>query len=301
MGRRLELIGELFARRRQQLLEARFVHTNPYVATAAELSPVQNLSHHRAVSQVCTAVTLRERLPLVGKVLRSGLIDSRMLEVILIRTENVEDEMIGRVDAALARNITTWMKLSKPKLRDRIDTIVANVDPAAVRVPPEVNDNRYLDITAGHAPGMAAVNGHIRAEDGAALDQRLDALAETVCEHDPRSHGQRRTDACGALGRGEASLACQCGREDCPAAAQRAQAATAATAVIHLLAEQATVEGSSDRPGYLPGFGVLPAESVREIAKTADLEPVTLPGADAGADRGIGRRPRRRSLCGGAI
>jgi hypothetical protein len=52
-------------------------------------------------------------------------------------------------------------------------------------------------------------------------------------------------------------------RLDCP------DCAAAATAVIHVLAEQATLDGASDKPGYLPGFGILPAESVRALAATA--------------------------------
>jgi Domain of unknown function (DUF222) len=47
--------------------------------------------------------------------------------------------------------------------------------------------------------------------------------------------------------------------------------------VIHVLAEQATIDGTSDHPGYLPGFGILPAESVRELAQTATLMPLTIP------------------------
>ena len=33
-----------------------------------------------------------------------------------------------------------------------------------------------------------------------------------------------------------------------------------------MLAEQATLDGTSDQPGYLPGFGILPADSVRDLA-----------------------------------
>jgi hypothetical protein len=47
--------------------------------------------------------------------------------------------------------------------------------------------------------------------------------------------------------------------------------------VIHVLAEQATLEGTSDTPGYLPGFGILPAASVRELAATATLKPLVIP------------------------
>lgn len=50
--------------------------------------------------------------------------------------------------------------------------------------------------------------------------------------------------------------------------------------MIHVLAEQATVEGTSDKPGYLSGFGILPAESVRQLARTAELKPVVVPAAE---------------------
>src|SRR5690606_3216310 len=62
--------------------------------------------------------------------------------------------------------------------------------------------------------------------------------------------------------------------EDCPAD----PADTAATRlVINVIAEQATVEGRSDNPGYLPGYGAVPASILRAKAATATLRPVALP------------------------
>jgi Domain of unknown function (DUF222) len=154
-----------------------------------------------------------------------------------------------------------------------VDLWVAKFDPAGVRVPPKVTDNRYVDIDAA-GPGMAGMSGYLRAADGAAFDQLLDAVAATVCANDPRTKQQRRSDACGALGRREDRLACRCGTQDCPAAAERQ---ALAEVVIHVLADQATVDGTSDHPGYLAGFGILPAESVRELAATATLQPLVMP------------------------
>jgi hypothetical protein len=168
------------------------------------------------------------------------------------------------------------MKLSGPKLKDRVDQWVAKFDPAGVRVPSKVKNNRYIDIDPA-APGSASISGYLDVVDGAAVDQALDALAATVCEHDPRDKGQLRSAAAGALARREATLACGCGRDDCAATTERAAAEAAAAAVIHVLAEQGTVEGTSDAPGFVPGFGMLPAESVRELAATATLKPVRIP------------------------
>ena len=59
-----------------------------------------------------------------------------------------------------------------------------------------------------------------------------------------------------AMSEGQNRLVCGCGSEDCPAD----PADTAATRlVINVIAEQATVEGRSDNPGYLPGYGAVPA------------------------------------------
>src|SRR5712671_5220557 len=133
-----------------------------------------------------------------------------MVSTIIARTENVDAEMIERLDEALARHCVKWMKLSTPKLRDRVDLWVAKFDPAGVRIPPKVEDNRYVEIEPT-SMGMAWLGGHVHATDAAALDLRLDALAATVCENDPRTREQRRADATGPLARGEAQLACQCG------------------------------------------------------------------------------------------
>ncbi|WP_306439174.1 DUF222 domain-containing protein, partial [Mycolicibacterium elephantis] len=140
---------------------------------------------------------------------------------------------------------------------------MAKYDPAAVRVPPKVDEDRCVEIHPGDTPGMAILWSTLHCADAAAVDQRLDVLADTVCANDPRTKRQRRADACGPLARGEATLACRCGSSDCPAQASRQ---AAATAIIHVLAEQGTLDATSDTPGYLPGFGVLPAESVRDIA-----------------------------------
>jgi hypothetical protein len=273
IARRFALIGELDARRAKDLAERVFWRADPYEEVTAEIAAAQNISRGRASNQVHYARELRDRLPQVAAVFATGAIDVRMVMTIIARTENVDDELMGRLDGALARHCVKWMRLSGPKLQDRIDLWVAKFDPAAVRVPPQVDDKRYVDV-GETSPGMAGIWANIHAPDAAAFDKRLDALAASVCDNDPRTKEQRRADACGALGRGEGRLACQCEAEECPVAAERK---AVSDVVIHVLAEQATVDGSGGQPGYLPGLGILPAESVRDLAKTAKLKPVTVP------------------------
>ena len=249
-----------------------------FEGVSAEVSAAQNISRSRAASQVRTAVSLYQRLPAVAAVFAKGDIDFRLVRMIINRTDNVEDDIIADLDAALASRVGKWMRLSTPKLQDRLDLWVADFDAAAVRVPPAVKDNCYFDVDPHpQAPGMASVGGVLEALDAAALNQRLDAIAATVCKNDPRTAAQRRAAAGGALGRLEAGLVCQCDNQDCPTRAERA---AAAQVVIHVLAEQATLDGTSDHPGYVPGLGVLPAESVREAAKTANVTPVRRPSAE---------------------
>ncbi|MDT5018390.1 MAG: hypothetical protein QOD39_4550, partial [Mycobacterium sp.] len=282
IAQRLLAVAELYERREELVAELQWCVADGCDAVASEISAVQNISHARAVGQVQFACALKHRLPAVAKVFLRGTIDFRVVATVVARTKNVEDGAMPALDEAIAGHCEKWMKLSTPKLRDRVDQWVAKFDPAGVRIPPQVEDNRYIDIDAV-APGVAAITGYLRAADGAALTQRLDALAATVCENDPRTKEKRRADACGALGRNEATLACQCGLEDCPAAGQRAAAAAAVSTVIHVLAEQGTLDGTSDNPGYLRGFGILPAESVRDLATSTSvtLKPLPVPAAAA--------------------
>ncbi|MBX7435344.1 HNH endonuclease [Mycobacterium sp. Y57] len=276
VARRLAAVAQLYERRRREYQEAQFFLTDVYEAVAAEVSAAQNISRARAHSQVRMAVWLHRRLARVAEVFARGEIDLRLLQLVITRTDNVEDSAIAAVDEALAERVAKWMRWSKPKQRDRLDLWVAKMDPDGVRVPPIAKDNRYFDFEP-HVPGLAFAGGVLTALDAAALEQRLAALSSTVCAKDPRTPGQLRADACGALARSEDTLGCQCGNEDCPAAAV---GRSAAQVVVHVLAEQATLDGRSDQPGYLSGFGVLPAEEVRTAAAEAKLKPVRLPGVD---------------------
>ena len=122
--------------------------------------------------------------------------------------------------AAIARQCVKWMRLSKPKLRDRVDRWVAKHDPAAVRVPPTIDEARYIEVEET-SPGMAGIWANVRASDAALFDCRLEALAATVCDLDPRTKQQRRSDALGPLARREDVIACRCGSPDCAAGAER--------------------------------------------------------------------------------
>lgn len=275
IAQRLAAVGELDARRARELIECRLWRSDPFEEVAAEVSAALNISRGRARGQITTARVLRDELPCVARVFAGGEIDYRMVDIVIARTENVDRDRKPGLDAAIARHCVKWMRLSAPKLRDRIDLWVAKFDPAAVRVPAKELDNRFIEVCE-RGPGMASVYGHVPAADAAVFDARLEALADTVCDNDPRTKDCRRVDALRAMARYEATLGCLCGSADCPAVAERT---ALSEVVIHALAEQSTLDGTSDAPGYLPGFGVLPAESVRDLAAAgATVTPVSMPG-----------------------
>ncbi|WP_156766896.1 HNH endonuclease signature motif containing protein, partial [Mycobacterium sp. E796] len=113
-------------------------------------------------------------------------------------------------------------------------------------------------------------------------DKRLTALAATVCPHDPRSREQRRADALGALAAGADRLGCRCGRPDC-AAGKRPPAGPV---VIHVIAEQATLDGRGSAPGSEVGAdGLITPELLAELATSAKWMPLIHPG-DAPPEEG---------------
>ena len=277
-GRELAAIGELYARRApEDDIDRGNWAIDGHENVVAEIAAALSISRGRARRRLHYAITLRERLPRVAEVFARGLIDFRLVAAVVSRAELVENaDLVTKLDAAIARHAPKWMRLSEPKLFERIDWWVLRFDPAGKRVPRERTEDRYVDIAPTDA-GLAAVWAQLRGTDGAALDQKLDALAETVCAADPRTKKQRRADALGALVAGLSAVQCECGSSDCQAAQRR----PATGVIIHVLAEQATLSGDSQAPGFLPGFGPLPANSLRDIAATAKIKPLLMPSTVA--------------------
>ncbi|TMS52609.1 HNH endonuclease signature motif containing protein [Mycobacterium sp. DBP42] len=270
---RLAAIGALDSLREQELIDSILWRTDPFEEVCAEVSAAMRIARGRAGTQVHHARVLRDKLPQVAARFAVGDIDYRVVRMLIARTTTADRSVWAELDAELAARASRWMRFSERQLRDRIDHWVAKLDPNGERVPPNLAEDRFVQVEPG-SPGTATIWANVDAADAAALDQRLNALADTVCEHDPRSRERRRADAVGPLARLQAQLACRCGRDDCPAAQNRA---AADAAVYHVLANQSTLEGTSDDPGYLPGYGILPAQRVRDLAATAKIKPLHVP------------------------
>jgi hypothetical protein len=96
-----------------------------------------------------------------------------------------------------------------------------------------------------------------------------------VCPHDPRTAVQRRADAAGALAAGADRLGCRCGRPDCAAGSRP----PAGPVVIHVIAQQATLEGTSTTPACeVSAEGLITPELIQELAGSAKRVPLIHPG-----------------------
>ncbi|WP_457920360.1 DUF222 domain-containing protein [Mycolicibacterium murale] len=239
-------------------------------------------------------------MPQIYGLLASGRLDWESTKVIINRTTNVTDTAIRDVDRNLAAKIATWDCWSRTRLQGAVDRAILHVDPegakerrvaadterrvsakalpavdrAILHVDPEgAKERRVAADTERRVSAKALPNGmgEIRLYAGAPViakvDARLDQMADSVCQGDPRTRDQRRVDAAEAIADGSFVLACGCGREDCPAPKPTTDATAGAAAryVINVIAPAATVTGDSDEPGFLQGYGVIDADQVREL------------------------------------
>jgi hypothetical protein len=220
-------------------------------------------------------MAMRERLPEVGKAFAAGDIDYRAFQTIVFRTDLITDrEVLAKVDARVAVLVSRRPSLTRAGLAAAVDRVVVAVDRDALRRTAKAVEDRYVDVVADSS-GMAWMEGRLFAPAGQALDRRLDELAGSVCEADRRTQKQRRADALGALAAGAERLVCGCGSAECPVAGAPAPPSNV---VIHVVADQGAVEGSGGNPGILPGFeGLIPAELIAELARSARLVPVGMP------------------------
>jgi hypothetical protein len=271
----LDAIGDVFGYRLSRCSETQDWAIDTMAAVAAEVGAALRISQGMAETRLTYARALRERLPKVGELFRAGDIDYRAFQTIVFHTDLITDaQVLAAVDAELGVKLPLWPSLSKGRLSAQVAKVVAKADADAVRRRTQRQADREISIWEGR-DGVSHVEGSLLTPDARALDQRLTALAATVCEHDPRDRNQRRADALGALAAGAHRLGCRCGRPDCAAGRRPA----AGPVVIHVIAEQATLDGTGDAPGSLVGAdGLFTPELVAELAASAKLVPLIHPG-----------------------
>lgn len=254
---RVATIGEL-VRRRCGDDDRAYWACDDWDAAAAEIGAVLQISRGRASGEMHLSLSLRYRLPKVAALFMDGLISQRVCAAIVDRTDLIQDRAaLELVDATVAEHARAWGVLSAYKLEKAIDAWVDRIDPGALhqtRSRARDRDVRFGSREDG--PGSTSVRGRLHSTDAALLDRRLMQMARGVCEDDPRTTGQRRADALGALAAGSDRLACQCGSPICPASEGDGRAASV---VVHVVTDSAVDDIAPD-PG-MSGDGVAPDDS----------------------------------------
>ena len=183
----LAAIGALFRHRLSQCSETEDWAVDTMAAVAAEVAAGLRISQGLATDRVHYARAMRERLPKTAEVFLAGDIGFQAFATIVSRTDLIVDpDALARVDALIAANVGRWPSLTRGRLSAKIDAIVARVDADAVRRRAERHVQREVWIGAD-TEGISQITGSLFTVDAHALDTRLNALAATVCAHDPRT------------------------------------------------------------------------------------------------------------------
>ena len=187
---------------------------------AAEVAAAHDVSLGVAAHQLMIAEALRQRLPRVAEVFAAGMISYRLVNAIVYRSGLIRDPAaMAKVEEEVASAAAEWGSLSMTKVESAIDYWVDRYDPDAVRRAETSARGRYVEVKPPDGgTGLSWVQALLFGHDAEALDRRLEAMARAVCDGDPRTMTQRRSDALGAWGHGGDRLACGCGDPHCEAA-----------------------------------------------------------------------------------
>ncbi len=288
VAEKLVAVADLHEQRAAAFAERDEWAVDVWEAVAAEVAAALRTNVGMGYSCLRYAMAMRLRLPKLGKTFEAGDIDFRLFQAAVFRTHLIEDpEALDAVDAQLAARAPRWPSMNRRKLSAAIDKVVAKVDKDAVRRARDNAEDRHISFYSGSG-GLGELSGHIFDTAGLALNRRLDELAATVCDGDPRTRDQRRADAVEVVALGGERLGCRCGAGDC---ASGSTGRPANNVVIHVVADQETLDGTAEEPGYVIGSDVLiPAEVLRELAENAARRPI-IPPWDAAPESGY--RPSR--------
>ncbi|MEH3138492.1 MAG: DUF222 domain-containing protein [Mycolicibacterium neoaurum] len=290
-ARRLALIAEVTARHCEDEDESSALKLiDGWALAKAEISAACTLGPRAASAQMRIAMALRDRLPRTAEAFSQGLVSAKVINAITWRTQLVCDEdALGLIDAAIAGTAHQYGALSENALIRAVDFWVHKFDPVAVIRSKAAAKDRYIEFGDTDDPdGVVSFWGRMRATDAAISDTRLNDLAHSVCDGDPRTVAERRADALAAVLAGAETLTCLCGNPDCAGSGKdpRAGAVT-----IYVLTGQQPDSGHGAKPVSGPG----PDGSGGQDPRTDKDEerPVAAPPAEEpAAKEGGGADPR---------
>lgn len=185
-------------------------HRDPWETAASIVSASMALSRHGASRLVTTAVELTERLPRTAALLATGWIGILAAHTIAEETAMVSDELMPELDRRISEALAPTRRRTHPPrlgpLRKMLTKTVSACDPvgadARAREARRDQDVEMVPL----ADDRALITAHLTAETAVEIADRIEALARTASEDDPRSLGELRAAGLLALSRGWACL-----------------------------------------------------------------------------------------------
>lgn len=271
-------------------IDASDLFLDAYASCAARLAAAQHLSQIAAENHLACALALRDRLPQVAEMLKEGFVAPHHIPTIVSRTDLIEGsdhtEAIDRDIADQLRRRGSW---SRNRLRDMVDSTIFRRDPDLVREDRSAAKDKRGVWAEGHQNGMSELTAVLTTENSAMIMQRLEKLAASVCKRDTRTKPQRMSDALFAITMAR-EFTCECGDDPehpCTAdiitvPADGMFSGIDAKIVLHAIANQSTLRGEDDEPGYLEGRGVVSADHARDLADQAQTTTRPLGNTETG-------------------
>ncbi|MEH3138205.1 MAG: DUF222 domain-containing protein [Mycolicibacterium neoaurum] len=291
-ARRLALIAEVTARHCEDEDESSALRLiDGWALAKAEISAACTLGPRAASAQMRIAMALRDRLPRTAEVFARGLVSAKVINAITWRTQLVTDEdALGLIDAGIAGTAHQYGALSETALIRAVDFWVHKFDPIAVIRSKAAAKDRYIDFGDTDDPdGVVSFWGRMRTTDAAISDTRLNDLAHSVCDGDPRTVAERRADALAAVLAGAETLTCLCGDPDCAGSGKdpRAGAVT-----IYVLTGQDPDTGHGAKPDAGPTPESGPAPGMPDTDEVEERPVAAPPAEEPAAKEGGGADPR---------
>ncbi|HEY0948982.1 HNH endonuclease [Nocardioides sp.] len=217
---------------------------------AAQIALARRVSHHRGKKLLHLATRLQD-LPETRDALRAGRITELKASIVARDTECLSPDLRARVDLAIAGDPEWLESLGERQLEAEVQKLAYRLDPQAFvkRSAQAVADRR---VTSRPAPDtMMRLGALLPVVQGVAVYAALHSWAlARIAAGDPRSKGQLMADRLVELVTGQASA------DQVPVRADVVLADT-------------TLLGVDDEPGWVAGYGPIPADVARHLIHRA--------------------------------
>jgi Domain of unknown function (DUF222) len=249
-GLQAEITARLDESVRRQEAEAGVARDRRGRAVAAEVALARRESHHRGRLHVGLSRILADEMPCTMRALRAGLVSEWKATILVRETSCLSLADRQAVDRRLAGDASRLEAMGDRQLEGAARGLAAELDAAACVLRRRVAESARR-VTLRPVPDtMTRLAADVPVAQGVAVWKSLSDAADSArAAGDGRSRGQVMADTLveRVLGRSGEVLPVH----------------------VELVVSDDVLLGTSDRPAHLPGYGPVPAELGRELAKVA--------------------------------